>query len=94
MVLKRGKFKFKKEFLKLDLKCKQLIPFFLPVALATASVSLSRLIAINVLTDDLLGVYYFMFLIASVGVLFQYGLSVLVGPIITSQLNISSELAI
>lgn len=94
VILKRGKFKFKKESLKLDLNCKQLIPFFMPVVLATVSVSLTRLIAVNVLTDDSLGIYYFMFIIASVGMIFQYGLSVLIGPIITSRLNTSSELAI
>ena len=63
-----------------------LFPFFLPVLLSTVAVSLSRLIAIDLLNEQLLGTYYFMFLLVSCGVMFQYGLSVFLGPIITSKL--------
>ena len=94
LILKREKFTFKRRFLKLDLRYKELAPFFAPVLVSTLAVTLSRLIAIDFLNEELLGVYYFMFLIASAGMIFQYGLSVLVGPIITSQLNIGSELEI
>ena len=67
--------------------CKALAPFFFPVLLATFSVSLSRLIAIEVLGDESLGIYYFIFLVVSCGVIFQYGVSVIFGPIITSKLD-------
>ena len=87
LILKREKFKFKNNSLRLGLKCNELIPFFLPVVLTTVAVSLSRLIAVDVLNDELLGVFYFMSLIAAVGIMFQYGVAVLVGPIITSQLS-------
>ena len=90
LTLKSQKFKWRANNLSLGRNCKALVPFFLPVLLSTASVSLSRLIAIEVLSDKSLGTYYFMFLLVSCGVLFQYGLSVFFGPIITSKLkNIS-----
>ncbi len=87
LTLKSQKFKWRTNRFKLGRDCIALVPFFLPVLLSTASVSLSRLIAIEVLSDKSLGTYYFMFLLVSCGVLFQYGLSVFFGPIITSKLK-------
>jgi len=91
LILKREKFTFKRRFLKLDLRYKELVPFFVPVLVSTLAFSLSRLIAIDFFNEELLGIYYFMFLIASAGMIFQYGVSVIVGPMIVSQLNIRSE---
>lgn len=90
LTLKTQKLKWRTKHFKLDRSCKVLVPFFLPVLLSTVSVSLSRLIAIEVLSDKLLGTYYFMFLLVSCGVMFQYGLSVFFGPIITSKLKSNS----
>ncbi|MDC1358662.1 hypothetical protein N8302_04420 [Gammaproteobacteria bacterium] len=85
--LKSQKFRWRTNHFKLGHSCKALVPFFLPVLLSTASVTVSRLIAIEFLNDQSLGTYYFMFLVVSCGVMFQYGLSVFFGPIITSKLN-------
>jgi len=90
MTLKSQNFKWRKKYFKLDWNYKVLLPFFLPVLLATVSLSLSRIIAIDLLNDEFLGTYYFIFIVASFGFIFQYGLSVFFGPIITSRLSTSS----
>lgn len=90
VILKGEKFKWRQKYFKLDFKCKALVPFFLPVLLSTVAVSMSRLIAVDVLNGESLGIYYFMFIVASCGVIFQYGLSVFAGPIIASRLSSSS----
>lgn len=91
LTLKSHRLKWSNKTAKFSWDCKALIPFFIPVVLSTISVSLSRLIAIEVLNDKSLGIYYFIFLLVSFGVIFQYGLSVFFGPIITSKLETNSK---
>ena len=87
LTLKSQRIKWVRSHTMFGAGCKALAPFFFPVLLATFSVSLSRLIAIEVLGDESLGIYYFIFLVVSCGVIFQYGVSVIFGPIITSKLD-------
>lgn len=91
LTFKNQRIKWYKRYMILGSNCKALVPFFLPVILATVSISLSRLIAIDILNDELLGIYYFIFLIVSCGLIFQYGLSVFFGPVITSKLEANSS---
>ena len=88
--LKRQRLKWSSKYIKPGWKCIRLAPFLIPVLFSTASVSMSRLLAIDLLSDKLLGIYYFIFLIVSCGAIFQYGLSVFFGPIITSRLGANS----
>lgn len=79
---------FKKKFRgSMILKARSLAPFFLPIVLASISVAYNRMLANEMLSESDLGIYYFMFIIVSMGTFIQYGMSVLLGPMITTALR-------
>ena len=90
-IFKKQNFNLKKKYLRPDWNYKVLIPYFLPVVLATLSMSLSRLLAIDFLSKELLGIYFFILIVVSLGTTFQRGLSIFFGPIITSGLQNSTD---
>ena len=53
--------------------------------------SLSRLLSIDFLSKELLGIYFFILIVVSIGTTFQRGLSIFFGPIITSSLQNSTD---
>lgn len=58
--------------------------FFIPIFLATLVSTISRLFATNMLDDISLGIYFFMFLVISIGMNIQYACSVVMGPFIAN----------
>ena len=58
--------------------------FFIPIFLATLVSTISRLFATNMLDDISLGIYFFMFLVISIGMNIQYACSVVMGPYIAN----------
>ena len=58
--------------------------FFIPVFLATTVATFSRLFATNILDDISLGIYFFMFLVVTIGMNIQYACSILMGPFIAN----------
>ena len=92
LIFKKQNFNIKKKYFKPDLNYKVLIPFFLPVALGTISTSLSRILAIDFFSKELLGIYFFILIFVSIGTTFQRGISIFFGPIITSGLQNSQDI--
>lgn len=90
-IFRKQNFKLKKKYFRPDWNYKVLIPYFLPVVLGTLSMSLSRLLSIDFLSKELLGIYFFILIVVSIGSTFQRGLSILFGPIISSSLQNSLD---
>lgn len=91
LILFIGIYSLKKQHIKIfnhfHLSKKELLDisrFFIPVFLATLVATISRLFATNILDDISLGVYFFMFLIVTVGMNIQYACSILMGPYIAN----------
>jgi hypothetical protein len=87
---KSRKYKPRMKYFVLKIQPKVLFPFFLPVILTTFAVTLSRIFATTILIDPNLGIFFFFYTISSMGSMIQYGLAVLLGPILTSNINLLS----